>query len=45
MPYYPAGEPPRPPRLSVSAPPYYLGTPARVWLAALSGRKRRRPPA
>jgi hypothetical protein len=31
----------RPPRISASSPPYYLGIPARVWLAAMSGRKHR----
>ena len=35
----PAKEPRRPPRVSASSPPYYLGIPARVWLAAMSGRK------
>jgi hypothetical protein len=45
MPYYPAPEAPPEPRVSASAPSYYLGKPARVWLAALSGRKHRLPPA
>ena len=29
------------PRISASSPPYYLGRPGQVWLAAMSGRKRR----
>jgi hypothetical protein len=36
---HPAPKAQRPPRISASSPPYYLGIPARVWLAAMSGRK------